>query len=108
MCLEVLVAVSRVKSRQVSEIKKKFSKATGVSWLGVKWYPTDRGPVAVTGNGADSLLPPVTRSSEGLFSVSWPAVTSGGLVTVTRNEHVLPFPPRNYAQPWRWCFGALY
>ena len=28
---------------------------------------TDRGPVTVTGNGADFLLPPVTRFSEGLF-----------------------------------------
>ena len=36
---------------------------------------TSAGPVTVTGNGADSLLPPAPRSYEGLFSV---CLTSGG------------------------------
>ena len=47
---------------------------------------TNGGLVTVTGNGADPLLPPVTRSFEGLFSVGPQMVTSGGPVTVPGNE----------------------
>ena len=46
----------------------------------------DEVPVTVTGNGADSLLPPVRQSSEGLFSVGPQTVTSEGPVTVTGHE----------------------
>ena len=30
---------------------------------------------------------------------AWPAVNSGGPVTVTGNEPLLPLPKQNYAQP---------
>ena len=60
---------------------------------------TDGGPVTFTGYGADSLLPPVTRSSEGLFSVGLATVTSGGPVTDTGNEPLLPLSKQNYAPP---------
>ena len=41
-------------------------------------------PTHITGNGADSLLPPVTRSSEGLFCECLPAVAASS-----------PLPPKN-------------
>ena len=59
---------------------------------------TDGGPVTATGNGANFLSPPATRSSESLFSVHWPVVTSRGPVAVTGNELLLPFPKNRVAK----------
>ena len=59
---------------------------------------TDGGPVTVTGNGADSLLPPVARSPEGLFSVGPQTVTSGGRYRY-RERALCYRHQKNYAQP---------
>ena len=65
------------------------------------------GAVTVTGNEVDSLLPPVTGSSEGLFSVGPHTVTSGGPVTVTGNEASVTVTEKNYAQLWGEAAGQL-
>ena len=60
---------------------------------------TNGSPVTITGNGADSLLPPVTRSSEGLFYVGPQTVTSGGPISVPGSEASVTVTKKNYAQP---------